>query len=255
MMSSLQITKSIEGDLSLNDLNAEQRKSIVFEVSGPDQYLKVFTLAEMQDGKLTLSDLKPGMYVVKETSGNIPAYQNNVLYSTAGGKLEIQAGETAAITVTNQYAREKIDIPVTKKWGGKSGKAVKITLIADGKDQNTITITEKDGWKSIFKDLPKFDAEDGHEIRYDIREEPLKGYTTVINKTADNGFVVINTVVPVKPDKPNTPIDPEPDKPDEPVTINLPKTGDNSNVVFYAMMALISVSVVTWSITRRQKKR
>ena len=69
------------------------------------------------------------------------------------------------------------------------------------KDKATITAAED--WKHIFTNLPKFDAEDGHVIHYEVKETAINGYTSLISGDATNGYLVTNT-------KDTTPPNPNP---------------------------------------------
>uniref|UniRef100_UPI000481AE9C Cna B-type domain-containing protein n=1 Tax=Streptococcus castoreus TaxID=254786 RepID=UPI000481AE9C len=57
-----------------------------------------------------------------------------------------------------------------------------------------VTLTAATDWKHTFKDLPKYDEKDGHEITYTISEVKVDGYTTGISGTAKDGFTITNTI-------------------------------------------------------------
>lgn len=64
-------------------------------------------------------------------------------------------------------------------------------MLKNGEKFATQEITEKDGWKWTFEDLPKY--ENGKEIKYTIVEEAVAGYETAID-----GFNITNTYKPEK---------------------------------------------------------
>ena len=76
--------------------------------------------------------------------------------------------------------------------------------------------------------LPKFDANDGHEIVYTVEETALSGYTSAISGDAANGYIVTNTktITPPSP-TPETPPTPSP-RPNRPSTPT-PSTPTPSN--------------------------
>ena len=57
-------------------------------------------------------------------------------------------------------------------------------------------MTEEDGWKWEFKDLPKY--KEGKEITYTITEDAVADYTTEITGDASEGFMVTNRYTPGK---------------------------------------------------------
>ncbi|MDY5742911.1 MAG: Cna B-type domain-containing protein, partial [Lachnospiraceae bacterium] len=89
---------------------------------------------------------------------------------------------------------EKISIPVTKQWIGKEADKIEIKLLADGKEKSIAILSANTGWKHEFKDLPKYDETDGHEIVYTIAETKVDGYNTGITGTAKDGFTITNTI-------------------------------------------------------------
>ena len=100
--------------------------------------------------------------------------------------------------------------------------------MADGATKEKVTLTEADQWKHSFVNLPKFDANDGHEIVYTVEETALSGYTSAISGDAANGYIVTNTktITPPSP-TPETPPTPSP-RPNRPSTPT-PSTPTPSN--------------------------
>lgn len=98
-------------------------------------------------------------------------------------------------TITN-INREKVEIPVLKKWVGKEKESVDVKLLADGKDTGkTVKLEASSQWKGKFDNLLKYDEKDGHEIVYTVEEVKVQGYKSVISGTAKDGFVITNTIV------------------------------------------------------------
>ncbi|WP_329886141.1 Cna B-type domain-containing protein [Pseudoramibacter sp. HA2172] len=89
----------------------------------------------------------------------------------------------------------KTSVPAKVKWFGKTGDFATIRLIADGGEQReTKTVTAKEHWRTAFTGLPKYDGNDGHEIKYTVQEEPIKNYNVAIFGSEDTGYVINNTV-------------------------------------------------------------
>ena len=144
------------------------------------------TLNKANNWKHTFADLekykdgKEIKYTVKEDA-------------IANYKSEISGDAASGFTVKNTNT-EKVTVPVEKKWVGKSANKVEVKLLADGTEKESADLTAADSWKHEFKNLPKYDSADGHEIVYTIKEVKISGYNTVISGTAKDGFTITNTI-------------------------------------------------------------
>ena len=119
-------------------------------------------------------------YTIKEVA--IPNYSSKITGNMDSGFV---------IKNTNN---EKMSIPVVKQWVGKPAGNVKVKLFADNTEKETTTLTASKNWKHVFKNLPKYNNQDGHEIAYTVKEVKVNGYTTGISGTAKDGFTITNTV-------------------------------------------------------------
>ena len=101
-------------------------------------------------------------------------------------------------TPDNPPTPETIDISGTKTWNdanNKDGirpKAIKVKLLANGKEKTSVITTEEQDWKYSFTKLPKYD-DDGKEIKYTVDEENVRGYTKKID-----GYDITNTHTPTE---------------------------------------------------------
>ena len=110
-----------------------------------------------------------------------------------GYKVDIAGDIYKGFVITNTNT-EKISIPVNKVWVGKAGKEAEVTLLADGKEKQTIKLTEEKGWKDTFTELSKYDEVTGKEINYTLKEKAQEGYSSVVTGTSETGFTVTNTI-------------------------------------------------------------
>ena len=113
-------------------------------------------------------------------------------------------------TITNihTHANEFIKIKVGKIWTDQNGRMddndqripdeIQIRLFADGNEAGSKTVTYDDDWKCEFTHLPKYDEKTGREIVYDIVEDPVEDFSTVIEGDAETGFIVTNKYDPGK---------------------------------------------------------
>lgn len=107
----------------------------------------------------------------------------------------ITGKDTEYITVTNTHEPETIDVTGSKIWDDANDQdgirpdSIKVNLLADGTIVDTKVVTASDNWAWTFKDVDKFN--DGREITYTVKEEPIKGY-----KTSYVGMDIKNTHKP-----------------------------------------------------------
>ena len=106
----------------------------------------------------------------------------------------VVSGDMATgFTITNTNT-EKTTVKVTKAWVGTPAASATVKLLADGAEKETVSLTAADNWTHTFSNLPKYDANDGHEIVYTIDEVDIANYVKAITGSAATGFVVTNTI-------------------------------------------------------------
>jgi|GEM_PF-6548735 len=115
---------------------------------------------------------------------------------------EYSGDQRQGFVVTNSHTpvlgEEAVSVSGKKTWNdandqdGMRPKSITIRLFANGKEADSVKVTEADGWEWTIADLAKYD-ESGKEIAYTISEDKVDGYTTTVN-----GYDVTNTHVPSK---------------------------------------------------------
>ena len=130
-------------------------------------------------------------------------------------------------TITNTHEIETNDIVVTKVWEDSDNESdkrpdkVTIILLANGKDYDTIVLSEENNWTHTFEGVPVND-EDHKEITYSVTEEDVpEGYEVAYEETSD-GFIIHNALGQGDGEPPKN-----------------PQTG--SNIVLYLVTLLISI--------------
>lgn len=144
-------------------------------------------------------------YTVAETE--VPkGYAAKITGSMSAGYVITNTLQKGALVIRKQFdIREpeklsdeeelKTEIQVVKIWDDNDNKdgnrpeKITIRLYAGGQEVKTAELSEKNGWKRTFGDLPKF--VDGHPIRYSVKEDPVKWYVTEIK-----GFTITNRYQP-----------------------------------------------------------
>ena len=158
-----------------------------------------FTLKHGQS--ITASGLPAGLtYSVEETDANADGYTT----SNSGNTGTIPSGDTAKVYFTNtKHEGEALttSVSVQKVWkidnGGEQPESVKVQLEKDGQPYgNPVTLSDKNGWKHEWKDLPL-----GFTWTVEEVDAP-EGFTSYTNHY-DNHFVITNDDVDIE-QKPET---------------------------------------------------
>lgn len=178
LMSKIRILKVDEKDHSIPLAGAE------FKITNLENNSS-FTLTTDAQGEATSGKLVPGKYSIVEVTAPTGYELDSTPY-----EVTVTEDEATIKTITNKKALTSVS--GTKTWkdennrDGVRPKSVTVNLLADGKEVAEKTISEEDGWKYSFRNLPKFD--DGREIVYTVTEDSVPGYRTEID-----GYDIINT--------------------------------------------------------------
>lgn len=150
---------------------------------------------------ITASGLPAGLtYSVEETDAN----ENGYTTSNSGNTGTIPSGDTAKVYFTNtKHEGEALttSVSVQKVWkidnGGTQPESVKVQLEKDGQPYgNPVTLSDKNGWKHEWKDLPLGFTWTVEEV------DASEGFTSYTNNY-DNHFVITNDDVDIE-QKPET---------------------------------------------------
>lgn len=158
-----------------------------------------FTLKHGQS--ITASGLPAGLtYSVEETDANADGYTT----SNSGNTGTIPSGDTAKVYFTNtKHEGEALttSVSVQKVWkidnGGEQPESVKVQLEKDGQPYgNPVTLSDKNGWKHEWKDLPL-------GFTWTVEEVDAPEGSTSYTNHYDNHFVITNDDVDIE-QKPET---------------------------------------------------
>ena len=173
------------------------------------------TLSASNDWMYTFSKLDKFNKYDKEITYTVEEELTDVITGTSGRTTyaydisrDGEGSNNFTITNTHTHTNEYIKIKVDKIWTDQDGRMddsdqripneINITLLADGNEADSKTVTYDDGWKCEFTHLPKYDEETGSEIVYNVVEDPVEEFTTKIEGNAETGFVVTNKYEPGK---------------------------------------------------------
>ena len=217
-------------------------------VTEHDEEVATVELNEANNWKHTFEDL----YEFYTVEGEDPViYEYYVKEDPVAGYNTVITGDHKdGFTITNTNTTDLIDIPVEKKWDGDTTDSAKVTLLANGEEVETVELNEANSWKHLFTGLQKYNN-DGSEVAYTVKEVGEtanvieldgKKFNVEYAGNAADGFIVTNK----KPIDPPTPT-PTPTPP------TTPKTSDNSHVMSYALLTLLSAFFVVIVASKRIK--
>lgn len=161
------------------------------------------------------------------------------------------ASDGYVITNTNN---EKTEIPVSKVWVGEELDEVTVNLLVDGEEVDEATLTEEEDWEHTFTDLAKYDSTDGHEIKYTITEDDIEGYTSKIEGSPEEGFVVTNTEDKGDTTTESTESSSKKDGTSGTSSKSTAKTGDENNVSAYVILLLTAGVALLLFLNGKKRK-
>lgn len=191
----------VSEDLSMKK---PQQEELLKNLSNKDlktiekEYSKTGKLIELkptdENGKTKVDVKENGFYyafVLDKKSGTNEIGKDAVPFLIAVG-----SGESHTIYPKHIPSDETVELFVKKVWEGAKLDKVEVKLLANGKEIDTVFLSENNNWKYIFKGLPKKDKE-GKVIEYSVKEIVPKGYNAKIEKDGqENSFVITNKKVP-----------------------------------------------------------
>ena len=239
---------------------------------GSNGNTKIITLNGSGEAEIgTFTFAAPGVYsyTISElnTGGDGWEYDDTVYTLTFTVTMEngvlhaeqelVKVGEPAQTArFVNRYEpdrTENTEVSGTKTWNHGNNPnppdSIIVYIYADGELAAQRLVTAEDDWRYSF-DLPRY-AEDGHEIVYTVKEQPVPGYETEIH-----GYDLVNTYTET----------PEPEPPDRgdddtsstpPGVTDGPQTGDSSNPAlwFVLMLSSLAALIVTLLLGRRKTRK
>ncbi|MBQ8559623.1 MAG: Cna B-type domain-containing protein [Tyzzerella sp.] len=174
-------------------------------------------------------------YIVKETKiGNTPVEQSDYTVSNGEGydlinKLKdvkiIISGKKTWVDNNDQYKMRPESITVNLLRDGVKVTSVQVKAAADGT------------WTYEFKDLPKYNMDNGKLYAYSVEEAAVENY-----KSSVNGYDITNTL-----DETKIPT------PEEPTTPSAPKTSDSRTAAGYALTTIIALAAVATAFFKRKR--
>ncbi len=143
---------------------------------------------------LSFTDATPNVAlksVMSEDVYNLGGGQTSLTISGNTAPLGGGIGANGGVVIGRS---ENINIPVKKVWENPKiphPNKVKINLKNGDTVIDSITLSESNGWRGVFSNLPKYDAS-GAVIDYTVAEDAVEGYSSKVSGDAERGFTVTN---------------------------------------------------------------
>ena len=195
------------------DENGKPLQGAKFKIVNPiNKYSDTITSDEY--GIAELKDVSKADYTVQETEAPEGYDKDLKEYPITKEALEASRASNSTITLTiknkkTEVKKKSTSFSVEKRWvldpklATNKPDKVKVSVLKNGhEDENlTVELSQENGWKASFSNLPKEDA-DGNEIVYTVSEETIAGFKPAISGTDENGFTISNyngsrVVIPV----------------------------------------------------------
>lgn len=162
------------------------------------------TVVTGADGIATWDNALLSEYEIKEIEAPDGYVLNETPQTVSEEDLLRVSGEKKPM-VTKTFINEKPGdadpetrtVGVEKEWIQGNSPAqrpgeVKVYLVENNvKTNKAVVLSEENGWKASFSDLPKKD-QSGAEINYTVSEEKVQDYKPAISGTQDTGFTITN---------------------------------------------------------------
>ena len=150
------------------------------------------------NGDAVIENLMRDNYTVQEISAPSGYILSTEQYQVNADSFDL--AKVANLRVESVKSGQNRSIAVTTKWvdagnqaQGRPGKVIAELLRNGSFTGDTAELTQGNGWKTVFEELPKYD-DSGKLYQYSIREQAVAGYYPTLSGTQDSGFNMVNTV-------------------------------------------------------------
>ena len=193
------------------DENGNPLQGAKFSITNPvNKYTETITSGD--DGIAELKNVSKADYVLTEVEAPEGYVSDSNIPEIKKKDFDTASGSTITLTIKNkkkEVKKKSTSFSVEKNWvldpnlATNKPDKVTVSVLKNGvKDDNlTVVLSQENGWKASFSNLPKEDAS-GHEIVYTVSEEELAGFKAAISGTDENKFTITNynggnVVIPV----------------------------------------------------------
>ncbi len=204
---------------------------------------KVGEIQTLEDGTTEVSWGELPAYTIY---GN--AYKYFVKEVDSAGEDSVPDGyekEEEGLVVTNtKKPEEKISLSVDKIWDDSNDQdgirpnEITVKLLADGVDTGkTLTLSSGNNWTGSFTELEIYS--NGKIIEYTVQEKEVDGYSSTITGDQSRGYKITNCHSPKIMKQ-------------EYKSSKSPKTGDNSHLLMWFMLLMVSLAAIVYLSVRKR---
>ncbi len=188
-----ELTTGTDGTVSFPSLNLVKGNSSTYT-------LYCFKELKAPDGYEAGNEYSNGYYFIVYGDEDGAKAKAEEFATDAKQKLnnkEVHVHQGGSIIKVSNKVKQTTEVGGTKTWDdgnnqdGKRPEKITVNLLANGIKKDSKTVTEADGWKYKFENLPKY--ENGNEITYTVTEDTVDNYTTEID-----GYNITNSYTPGK---------------------------------------------------------
>lgn len=221
----------------------EKLNSIDVDLLQNDTVIDTVSLSDLNDWKFMFNSLPKHDIDGSIINYSIKEHDYDNYTSTLTGSIQegfIITNTEKELVVPN---KAKMDIPVKKVWVGNPKDSIIVHLLRNDIKIDSLVLSSENNWQASFTNLDQKDSNNEDYI-YNVQEEVLTGYVSVISGDMHNGFIITNTEIIKNPVIPDEPVESE--VPKEVISENssnstTPITGINNSSIFYISIMLISI--------------
>lgn len=141
--------------------------------------------------------LMPGTILVP--NGDVTLVGDTNGHVLCSGDMRLEIWEHHNVPWRGSFVVPTIDIPVEKVWEGAgydkfAPGSVTVRLFGNGEEVASLTLSDANGWKSTFEDLPEVDYY-WQPISYVVREDEVAHFSATVTGSETVGFTVKNALV------------------------------------------------------------
>lgn len=173
------------------DVDGIRPDNVIVEITGTDGsvFMKTIYASEGWEGTAD------GLFAYYDHG--TPMEYDVTEVETDGYSSNVSTASDGSVQITNSHEQEKREIDVTLTWkddedrDGIRPQNQEVILKASDGHGYKVELTEKNGWRYTFPDLPVNYS--GSKITYTLSETAPDGYTGAVAVTDGGGFAVTNT--------------------------------------------------------------
>ena len=124
-------------------------------------------------------------------SGRLPLFDDSLHDSLLSNTADFDSHDVLSDDRENNSLASALDVLMDHFTSDTS--RVKVYLLVNGekKEELSAILSDDNDWQHSFEDLPRND-ENGKEILYSVKEEPVAGYKAAVSGTQDTKFTITN---------------------------------------------------------------